>query len=112
MAKNFKQPGDALDLTAPSGGVVSGGAYLIGALLVVALVSAAAGEQFAASAVGVWELPKVSAQAWTECAKVYWDDTAKNVTTTATSNTLIGVAAAAAANPSATGLVRLNGTAA
>jgi predicted RecA/RadA family phage recombinase len=59
----------------------------------------------------VGDLAKVSAQAWTEGAKIYWDDTAKNFTTTSGGNTLAGVAAAAAANPSATGKVRLDGVA-
>jgi predicted RecA/RadA family phage recombinase len=56
------------------------------------------------------EVAKVSAQAWTVGAPIYWDDTAKLFTTTSTSNTLAGVAVAAAANPSATGRVRLNGS--
>lgn len=109
MATNYKQPGEVLELTAPAGGVVSGTAYKIGQFLVIALVTAAAGEKFSGACCGVWELPKVSAQAWTEGALVYWDDTAKNVTTVATGKLCIGVAAEAAANPSATGLVRLNG---
>jgi predicted RecA/RadA family phage recombinase len=107
--KNFSQQGDVLDLTAPAGGVVSGTGYLIGAAFVVAVADAAAGLPFPARIAGVFTLPKVSAQAWTEGALVYWDNTAKNVTTTVGSNTKIGVAAAAAVNPSATGLVRLNG---
>jgi len=41
---------------------------------------------------------------------IYWDDAAKNATTTVGTNKLIGVATAAAANPSATGRVRLNGS--
>jgi predicted RecA/RadA family phage recombinase len=59
---------------------------------------------------GVWTMAKTSAQAWTVGARIYWDDTAKLCTTTATSNTLIGVATAIAANPSSTGNVRLNGS--
>jgi predicted RecA/RadA family phage recombinase len=109
MAKNFIQPGENLTLIAPSGGVVSGTGYLIGTLFVVAQVSAAAAATFAASTCGVWELPKASG-AWTAGAKVYWDDTAKNVTTTATSNTLIGCATIAQVSGATTGYVRLNGT--
>ncbi|MFD2030608.1 capsid cement protein [Ancylobacter dichloromethanicus] len=40
---------------------------------------------------------------------MYFDATNKVATTTASGNSLIGVAMAAAANPSATGRVRLNG---
>lgn len=57
MAKNFVQDGDVLPLTAPAGGVVSGAPYTIGTLAVVALVSAAEGEQFSAKATGVFDLP-------------------------------------------------------
>jgi len=109
MARTYIQPGDVLTLVAPTGGVTAGTPVLIGGLLVVPQNTAAQGAEFEGMAVGVHELPKVSAQAWTQGAAVYWDNTAKNVTTTATSNTLIGVAAAEAANPSATGRVRLDG---
>lgn len=60
MAKNYVQDGDALTLTAPAGGVVSGNPYTIGAIACVALVTAAAGEPFAAKATGVFNLPCAS----------------------------------------------------
>lgn len=56
MAKNYEQDGDVLDLIAPAGGVVSGGAYRIGTINCVALVTAAEGEVFAAKTTGVWRL--------------------------------------------------------
>lgn len=108
MAKNFTQPGHVLTLTAPAGGVTSGVGYLIGALFVVALHDAAEGAAFEGQCTGVWELPKTSAQAWTEGAAIYWNGSAATTADGAGSNTLIGHAAAAAANPSATGLVRLS----
>jgi predicted RecA/RadA family phage recombinase len=107
--QNFIQPGNALTFTAPVGGVVSGGAYLIGALLVVAAVSASAGESFSGARVGVFELPKASGQAWTEGAALYWDNTAKVCTTTSTSNTRIGYATRAAASGATVGAVLLSG---
>ena len=106
--RNFIQPGGVLTAVAPAGGVVSGDFVLIGALFGIASTSAAEGEQFELANEGVYELPKVSAQAWTMGALVYWDSTAKNATTTASTNTKIGVAVADAANPSATGRVLLN----
>ncbi len=109
MGRTYVQPGDVLTLTAPTGGVVSGTPYQIGQLLVIAMVTAAEAAAFEGMVSGVHDLPKVSAQAWTEGALVYWDDTAKLVTTTAAGNLLIGAASAAAANPSATGRVRLSG---
>jgi predicted RecA/RadA family phage recombinase len=52
---------------------------------------------------------KLSAQAWTEGAQVNWDDTNKRFTTVTTGNYRAGVAAAVAANPTATGKVVLAG---
>ena len=107
--KNYIQPGNTVTLTAPYARN-SGEGALVGATFGVAAGDVANGVDGEFALVGVFSLAKVSAQAWTQGAKVYWDNTAKNVTTTATSNTLIGVAVAAAANPSDTGLVRLNGS--
>jgi len=108
--KNYVQDGTTVSLSAPYD-VASGGGLLVGALFGVALSAAANGAAVQAVTRGVFALPKTNAQAWTQGAKVYWDNTAKEVTTTSTSNTLIGCALVAAANPSATGMVRLNGTA-
>jgi predicted RecA/RadA family phage recombinase len=107
MAKGYIRDGDRIPLTAPAGGVVAGRGYLIGDLFVYALATAAAGATFSAQIEGVIEHAKVSAQAWTEGAALYWDNTAFNVTTVVGSNKKIGHAAALAINPSATGLVRL-----
>jgi predicted RecA/RadA family phage recombinase len=106
---NYVKPGDSVEFIAPSGGVVSGTAYLIGALLVVAAVSAAQGEKFSGRLMGVFTLPKATGSAWTEGEKLYWDNTAKNITDTASGNTLVGSAYAAAASGDASGQVRLDG---
>jgi len=109
---NYIEKGEVLELTAPVGGVVKNTPYKIGDLIVIATVSADAGAKFSAFVgPGVVEVAKVSAQAWTENVKVYWDNTAGNFTTTSSGNTLAGTAAKAAANPSATGWVRLDGVA-
>jgi predicted RecA/RadA family phage recombinase len=109
--KNYVQPGEVLEFTAPSGGVVSGTGVLIGSLLVIPTVTAAEAATFNGLACGVVTHAKTSAQAWTEGVKIYWDNSAKVMTTSAGGNTLVGVAAAVAANPSATGKVRLDGVA-
>jgi predicted RecA/RadA family phage recombinase len=109
--KNFKQHGDTLDLTAPSGGVISGTGYLIGALFGVAVVSADAGVTFPLRVVGVYTLPKATGEAWTEGALVYWDNTNKRLTTTSSGNTKVGTAVSAAASGDTTGIARLNGVA-
>lgn len=107
MANNFIQEGDTLSLVAPYDRS-SGQGMLVGALFGVASANVLAGNEVETHMEGVWELEKVSAQAWTQGAKIYWDDTAKNCTTMASGNKLIGAATQAAANPSATGLVLLN----
>lgn len=109
MATNYIQEGDTLVLAAPYDRL-SGEGALIGSLFGVALATVASGANGTFTTQGVFQLPKTSAQAWTVGAKIYWDNTNKECTTTATSNTLIGCAVEAAANPSATGIVRLNGT--
>lgn len=111
MASNYKQPGDVIGFTAPAGGVTSGTAYLIGSLLVVALVSAAEGAEFQGATGGVWSLPKTAAQAWTEGQKIYWNAGTSKADSDGTTGILIGVAAVAADNPSSAGFVRLNGVA-
>ncbi|CBS87035.1 DUF2190 family protein [Azospirillum lipoferum] len=108
--KNFVQPGKTVTVSAPYD-VASGAGCLVGSLFGVATMDAVSGASVDICTEGVFTLAKTSAQAWTVGAKVYWDDTNKVATTTATSNTLIGCALEVAANPSATGTVRLNGTA-
>jgi predicted RecA/RadA family phage recombinase len=51
----------------------------------------------------------VSANTFAVGAVVYWDDTAKVVTSTASGNTRVGLAVTAAANPSVSVNVRLDG---
>jgi len=107
--KNYVQPGDTVTLLAPYD-VAAGAAFKVGSIIAVATSAADSGDPVEGITRGVLDLAKVSAQAWTVGALVYWDDTAKLFTTTSTSNTLAGVAVAVAANPTATGRARLNGT--
>lgn|SRR5678815_3836066 len=107
--KNFVEPGEVVEFTAPSPGVVSGTGVKIGDLLVIATVTAATGAKFTGVRVGIVEHAKLAAQAWTEGQQVNWDDTNKRFTTVTTGNFLAGVAAAAAANPTSVGRVILRG---
>lgn len=111
--KTFVQPGDVLTFTVPSGGCVSGTAYLIGAIVAVAAVTAAQGDRAEFKVNGVFDLPKAASQAWAEGAIVYWDNTAKNFTTTSSGNTKAGVAVLSTGSGAGetTGRVRLNATA-
>ncbi len=108
--KNFIQPGHVVTFTAPAGGIQTGAGMLSGSLFGVASTTAAAGAEVEGAVEGVFELPK-AADDVSFGERLYWDETAKNVTTTATDNTLIGAAVASAASSVATVRVRLNGVA-
>lgn len=107
MAKNFIQDGRTLTTTA-SGATAPGFPVILGGLAGVALNrTLAAGETLDVALEGVFELPKVSANAFTLGASAYFDAGAGLVTTTASGNTQIGHAVAAAGAGSATVRVRL-----
>lgn len=113
--KNFKGQGNTLNWDNGTGDdVASGAGVLVGKLFGIAAGDIADGETGVLNLVGEYELPKAASQAWTVGAKVFWDDTAKNCTTTATSNTFIGAATVAIGSGAAEtiGTVRLNGVAA
>jgi predicted RecA/RadA family phage recombinase len=105
--KNYVQDGEKVTLSAPYD-VLSGAGAQVGSLFGVALIDALSGAQVTLQLTGVVEIAKTSAQAWTVGAKIYWDNTTKLATTTASTNVQIGVATVAAANPSSTGIVRLS----
>lgn len=108
MATNYVQPGDTITLAAAYDRT-SGQGMLVGTIFGVCLSDADSGDDVEVATVGVWDITKASG-AITQGAKVYWDNTNKNVTTTSTSNTLIGAVTQAAASGDATARVRLNGT--
>jgi predicted RecA/RadA family phage recombinase len=82
MAKNFVQPGDIITLTAPTGGVVSGGVYRINQLVVVAMQTAAQTLPFEAARTGIFQVTKVGSQAWAIGQQVFWDNANNRFTTT------------------------------
>lgn len=108
--KNFIQSGGMLNIIAAAA-IASGDLVRSGSILGVATTSAALGESVALKVDGVFDLPKTSAQAWTVGAPVY-AIAASNLLTNVpgTGNYLVGVATEVAANPSAIGRVRLNGS--
>ena len=110
MTTNFQQKGYVVDFTAPAGGVNSGSPLFVGSLFVVPIANAAEAEVFAGKVMGVFEIAKATG-ALTEGQKLYWNSTNSNLTTTASGNTLVGVAVAAAASGDATVKVRLDGVA-
>jgi predicted RecA/RadA family phage recombinase len=111
MAKNFIYSGSTHDaLVAPAGGVVSGKGYLIGAIFVIALTSAAEGDLFTGREDGAWELDAVghvSAQAIGQGGPVYWDTAAGKATKIPSATTVL-IGAAIVAKPTADTTVQVN----
>jgi predicted RecA/RadA family phage recombinase len=109
--RNHVQEGSRLTLAAPYA-LTAGQGAKVGQIFGVAQSDAANGAEVRLDTQGVFDLTKVGSQAWTVGALVYWDDTNKRCTTTATGSLLIGVATAAVANGAGDtiGRVRLNGT--
>jgi predicted RecA/RadA family phage recombinase len=109
--KNQVQQGDAINVTAPSGGLVSGNAYMIGAALFG--VSATTVAQALGGVLwrkGVFTLAKVSAQAWAAGDVIYWSPSASACTNVnSSSDQKVGIATLAAANPTSIGTVCLTG---
>lgn len=105
--RNFIQKGDNINVAFPYA-VNAGGGALIGALFGVAACNQAQGSTGTLVTVGVYDLPK-AAGAVAIGAKLYWDDAAKKLTTTAAGNTYVAVALAAAVAGAASVTARLNG---
>ncbi|MFC6689721.1 DUF2190 family protein, partial [Jhaorihella thermophila] len=89
--KNYVQPGNTITLTAPYA-VTSGDGLLVGSIFGIAAGDAANAETVEVALTGVFDLKKVASQAWSAGDKIYWDNTNREATKTATANTLIGVA--------------------
>lgn len=106
--KNFVTDGETVTCTAPYA-VLSGGAFKVGAIIAIAVADAANGAIVEGKRRGIFTHAKTSAEAWSAGDKIYFDATNKVFTTASSGNTLCGVAMAAAANPSATGTVLLDG---
>ncbi len=118
--QNYVSCGDRLEVTLGSGetGFASGKGYLAGAVfgVITALTrngqtvfsnqASAQGDVAVLALEGVYTLPKATG-AITLGAKLYWDNTAKNITTTASGNTFCGYAFSAQASGDATVAVKL-----
>jgi len=101
MAKNFIAPGHSLTLTAPYA-LTSGQGALVGAIFGVAQHDAPISTGVVLLLDGVHDLTKEPSLVIAVGVRVFWDNTNRRVTTTATSNFCIGFAAVAAAAPDAT----------
>jgi predicted RecA/RadA family phage recombinase len=101
--RNYIDSGDAIAVTAPRA-LASGEGCLVGTgMFGFAVTSALISTTVVLERKGRFSHAKTSAQAWVVGDLIYWDDTNHVLTTTSAGNTLVGVATAIAANPSATG---------
>lgn len=108
--KNFKQTGRSVTLTAPYA-VASGGGALVGNLFGVAVNAVANGAQGEFETEGCFELPALASDTFDQGQRLYWDNTNKRLTETATGNYPVGVATAAKVATVALATVRLDGVA-
>ncbi len=105
--KNFTQRGDILTLS-PAAAVASGVGYLFGAAVFgVATNDVAANAAGEFITQGVVEIAKTSALAISVGDRLFWDAANKVVNKTSAAQQCVGVAVAAAANPSATVSMKL-----
>jgi len=95
--RNYVQPGDSLALAVPyAGGVTSGQGVLVGALFGVAAVDGVQNAVIECQTKGVFDITKEPALGITAGARVFWDNTNRRLTTTATGNFQVGLATVAA----------------
>ena len=106
--RNKVQKGRVITVTAPY--AVSGGmGVLVGALFGIAAGDAANGQPVEIDREGVFDITAVTADTATQGAKVYWDNTARRITTTATNNTLVGAVTEAKSGTATIARVCLDG---
>lgn len=106
--KNYVQPGDTLTVTAPYA-LTAGDGCLVGTMFGVACGTYANGATDAEiKTEGVFDLTALSTDTAALGAALYWDNSNKRLTTTASGNTKVGVAVAAKANGDTTARIRLN----
>jgi predicted RecA/RadA family phage recombinase len=112
--RNFIQEGSTLSVLAPNDtdhdGGLAGDGVMVGSIFGVAANDFVAGGAVEVMVEGVFDLAKATGETWAVGNPIYWDDANLRTTTTAGSNTLIGVATEAALLNAATGAVRLNGS--
>jgi predicted RecA/RadA family phage recombinase len=105
--RNFVQHGDSITVAAPYA-LTSGQGALVGAgLFGVAAADAANGAEVVIKVTGVFDITALGTDTAAAGAKLYWDNTNKRLTTTASTNVAVGFAVAAKANGDTTARVLL-----
>lgn len=106
--KNYVQAGEVIALIAPYA-LTGGQGVLVGSIFGVASGDAANGTEVQVKREGVFDIAAVAADTGNQGAKIYWDNTARKLTTAATNNTLVGALASAKAGGDTTARVLLDG---
>jgi predicted RecA/RadA family phage recombinase len=106
--KNKVQKGGAITVIAPYA-VTSGQGVLVGALFGVASCDAANGAQVEIERAGVFDITALTTDTGAQGVKMYWDNTNRRLTTTATNNTLVGALTVAKTASDTTARVLLDG---
>ena len=105
--QNYAHNGCNITVPAPAGGVTSGQGVLIGKLFGVALASASEDDPVVLVTEGVVDLPKASTQTHALGARLYWDASNAQLTTSGTGNEQVAIAVADAPSGSATVTAKL-----
>lgn len=101
--KNFVQEGDRLQFTNGTGATLTSGSMaLVSKRVGVAVADIANAAVGILAMEGVFTIPKLSTDVVAQGDLLYWDNTNKRLTTTASGNTQAGYAQAAAGNGVAT----------
>ncbi|MDK2124153.1 DUF2190 family protein [Parachitinimonas caeni] len=108
MARNFVKSGQVMDVRASSP-IRSGEVVVLGKRLGVALGDIAVNQLGAVQMQGVFLLPKNPADAVSQGDLLYWNASNRQLTSTASGNTLAGYAFAPAAAGSSSAELCLNG---
>ena len=97
MRNNIRPDARSIPMPVPyAGGILSGQGMLVGAFFGVAAMDAAQSAPVECETRGEFELTKEPTLAITQGARVFWDNTNRRITTTATGNFQVGICTIAA----------------
>ena len=109
MTNNYVQKGEIMDYVNDTGSdIASGDGVVASTQFGVAITSIANGATGSVAIVGVYRMKKDNSQAFTQGTKLYWNETNKQLTTTATDNKVAGHAFDAAATADTEVNINLN----
>ncbi len=106
--RNYIQKGNTITCKAPINGVKSGDVVKVEDMIGVSITDANEGD-IVLNLAGAYELSKAQVEI-KQGQKVYWSESKKQITSTATGNNLLGIAMNNAAKETPSIIVRLNGS--